>query len=174
MIIPLDNHKLETVLFDALSGIINKNVSINNIIIPAGPAPFTQLRVLRAIQLGLCTGLGCEALMVNMFDILFSATEVLTGSCLLETRRGDYFFQTRQDGIITDDGLTKVGIPGFTDSNDREDKGETLPIIISDNPELSTIKVTENLAHAMLEKDLPLCSDLIYGITLPYAIQPKA
>lgn len=154
IIVPLENNRIETVLFDTLSTSI-QGKNFESIITSAGPAPFTQLRILRATQLGLSTGLRCDAPMVNMFDILFSAADMKTGSCLLETKRGDYFFQTRLDGTILDTGVTKTTL-------------EDQPII-SDDPQLSTVEISQNLAKTMLENDFALCADLIYGIELPYS-----
>lgn len=160
VIVPLENNRVETVLFDIISPLVQKQ-KFDTIIIPAGPAPFTQLRILRATQLGLSTGLRCHASMVNMFDVLFSAATIETGACLLETRRGDYFFQTRQNGKISDTGISS---------------GTTESPIISDNPALSTIVISQNLAENMCQHDFEPCADLIYGITLPYStpILPKA
>lgn len=168
VIIPIGNNRVETVLFDVLSVVFGKNAcqSIsavkvhdqglsNCIIIPAGPAPFTQLRILRATQLGLASGLKRTALMVNMFDVLFSVADIKTGSCLLETRRGDYFSQTRQDGAITDERIVE------TISKDRP--------VISDDPKLSTFEITQNLAKTMLTNNFYPCENLIYGIELPYS-----
>jgi len=160
IIVSLDNNRLETVLFDALSDILKNAKNIQCITIPAGPAPFTQLRILRAIQLGLATGFQCETKLVNMFDILFSASDMDTGSCFLETRRGDYFFQTRLARKITDEGLT----------NNPDFDGPT----ISDDPKLSTVEITRNLAKTIRENNFTSHANLIYGITLPYAIPPKA
>lgn len=196
VILPIENNRVETVLFDVLTTLHLS--SINEIIIPAGPAPFTQLRILRSTQLGLATGLGCVAPMVNIFDVLFANVGIDTGTCLLETRRGDYFLQTRIEGKITDEGV----FPDVTDScaqqlesvragtqkksvffldpdsnnpymlrirgcNDREDRTEPYTII-SDDPKLSTIEITRNLAKTMLENDLRVCEELIYGVKLPY------
>lgn len=151
-ILPIENNRLETVLFDALSSL--QLSAVRDIIISAGPAPFTQLRILRATQLGLATGLRCAAPLVNMFDVLFFAAGIKTGSCLLETRRGDYFLQTRVDGKIVDEGVSNGIILGNE--------------IISDDPKLSTVEITQNLAKIMLENNLKSCEELIYGLQLPY------
>jgi tRNA A37 threonylcarbamoyladenosine modification protein TsaB len=156
VIVPIEASRLETILFDVLSMIKMNNVS--SVVIPAGPAPFTQLRILRATQLGLATGLRCAAPMVSMFDVLFAAADLKTGSCLLETRRGDYFSQTRKAGQVMEEGVTVF--PDVTDSC----------ATISDDSQLSTVEITQNLAKTMLERDLTLCVNLIYGITPAYKI----
>jgi tRNA A37 threonylcarbamoyladenosine modification protein TsaB len=171
VILPIGDNRLETILFDVLSTL--KMNSVNNITIPAGPAPFTQLRILRATQLGLATGFKCDASLVNMFDVLFTGAKVPTGSCFLETRRGDYFFQTRVDGKVTGEGIKAFDKnKDSLDCHPRESEDDNP--IISDDPLLSTIQVNQNLAKTMLENDFEVSTELIYGIVLPYSIQPKA
>lgn len=153
-IAPIEENKLESVLFDTLSPLLHTQ-KFDRIIIPAGPAPFTQLRILRAVQLGLSTGLNCEPVMVTIFDVLFRSANLETGTCLLETKRGDYFFQTRLDGVAVDEGITQNPL-------------HFSPPIISDAPQRSTVEITRNLARTMVEKNLTPCTELIYSITLPY------
>lgn len=172
LVVPLEESRLETILFDTLDPLIQKQ-KFKSVIIPAGPAPFTQLRILRATQLGLATGLRCTASMINMFDVLFTALSIKTGACLLETRRGDHFFQTRKDGQIMERGVTVFdsctqhleSVSAGTQKNSAKDH-----TIISDDPKLATITITtQNLAKTMLENNFTLHTDLIYGITLPYS-----
>ena len=149
IVLPLENNRVETVLFDMLSTLKINNIS--GIIIPAGPAPFTQLRILRATQLGLATGLKCTALMVNMFDVLFTATDLQTGSCFLETRRGDYFFQTRKDGKIVDEGISTDVILGKV--RQHRDRGPiSYPVTgsSSSNPEDHNLNIINGSSIAVL------------------------
>ncbi len=155
------DQKLEAALFDLLSSIV-KRIKFNRIITTAGPAPFTQLRILRSVQLGLATGFQCTAPMINTFDVLFAAykpkEKTNTTRCLLETRRGDYFYQTRQNGEIIAEGTTLL-----QQHTDNE-------AIISDDDKISNVSIDQNLAYIMLNNNFKEQDQLLYGINLPYRI----
>lgn len=156
IIVEIGFEKLEAVLFKTLEEQVPPNTIFQSIIIPAGPAPFTQLRILRSIQLGLATGYQSETKMVSMFDLVFTALNIKTGICLLDTRRGDCFFQQRAYGHVLETGV-KDPNQYIANTND---------VIISDNPTLPQIPVTKNLATTMLTHDLSIVNDLIYGINI--------